>query len=70
MDQLLGSRPLADDLGYGDVQCNNPERGKIPTPNDYTATALTSGQRYIFRVAAVGPLGQGPWSDEAGKMAP
>jgi len=24
---------LADDLGYGDVQCNNPERGKIPTPN-------------------------------------
>ncbi len=24
---------LADDLGYGDVHCNNPERGKIPTPN-------------------------------------
>lgn len=24
---------LADDLGYGDVQCNNPRRGKIPTPN-------------------------------------
>jgi arylsulfatase A-like enzyme len=24
---------LADDLGYGDVQCNNPKRGKIPTPN-------------------------------------
>ena len=23
---------LADDLGYGDMQCNNPERGKIPTP--------------------------------------
>ena len=23
----------ADDLGYGDVQCNNPEHGKIPTPN-------------------------------------
>ena len=23
---------LADDLGYGDVQCYNPERGKIPTP--------------------------------------
>ncbi len=22
----------ADDLGYGDVQCNNPQRGKIPTP--------------------------------------
>lgn len=23
---------LADDLGYGDVQCYNPERGKISTP--------------------------------------
>ncbi len=24
---------LADDLGYGDVQCYNPDKGKIPTPN-------------------------------------
>ncbi len=24
---------LADDLGYGDMQANNPERSKIPTPN-------------------------------------
>jgi len=24
---------LCDDLGYGDVQCLNPARGKIPTPN-------------------------------------
>ena len=24
---------LADDLGYGDVHCNNPEFGRIPTPN-------------------------------------
>lgn len=24
---------LADDLGYGDVHCNNPQRGKIPMPN-------------------------------------
>ncbi len=23
----------ADDLGYGDVQCYNPERGKIPMPH-------------------------------------
>ena len=24
---------LCDDLGYGDVQCLNPQRGRIPTPN-------------------------------------
>ena len=35
---LAGSKPnviiiLADDLGYGDVKCYNPERGKIPTPH-------------------------------------
>ncbi len=24
---------IADDLGYGDVQCLNPRRGRIPTPN-------------------------------------
>ncbi|MCX6905060.1 MAG: sulfatase-like hydrolase/transferase [Verrucomicrobia bacterium] len=24
---------LADDLGYGDVQCYNPQRGRISTPN-------------------------------------
>ena len=23
---------LADDLGYGDISCNNPDRGKIHTP--------------------------------------
>ena len=26
---------LADDLGYGDVQCLNPQRGKIKTPHLY-----------------------------------
>jgi arylsulfatase A-like enzyme len=36
--QSTASRPnvlviYADDLGYGDVQCYNPERGKIPTPH-------------------------------------
>ena len=35
---------LADDLGYGDVQAYNPERGKIPTPN--IDKLATQGMRF------------------------
>ena len=35
---------LCDDLGYGDVRCNNPE-GKIPTP--HIDTLATGGLRFI-----------------------
>ncbi len=35
---------LADDLGYGDVQCYNPQRGKIPTPN--IDRLATQGMRF------------------------
>lgn len=34
----------ADDLGYGDVQCYNPERGKIPTP--HIDRLATEGMRF------------------------
>jgi arylsulfatase A-like enzyme len=34
----------ADDLGYGDVQCYNPERGKIATPN--IDRLATQGMRF------------------------
>ncbi len=52
---------LADDLGYGDVHCYNPERGKIPTPHidalaaqgmrftdAHTSSAVCSPTRYAL----------------------
>ena len=35
----------ADDLGYGDIQCYNPQRGKIPTPN--VDNLASEGMRFI-----------------------
>ncbi len=35
---------LADDLGYGDVQCYNPQRGKIATP--HIDKLATQGMRF------------------------
>jgi len=52
---------LADDLGYGDVGCYNPDRGKIPTPkidalaaeglrftDGHSASAACSPSRYAL----------------------
>lgn len=42
----------------------------VVTNGRATATGLTSGQSYSFRMAAVGAAGQGPWTDEVVKMSP
>jgi arylsulfatase A-like enzyme len=41
---------FCDDLGYGDVQCLNPERGKIPTP----CIDTLAGQGMVFTDAHSG----------------
>ena len=43
---------------------------KILTKTKFAVTGLTPGAEYGFRVRAVGSSGEGPWSDEAVKMAP
>ena len=42
----------------------------IVTGSKATITGCTPGAICVFRVAAVGSAGQGPWSDESLKMAP
>ena len=42
----------------------------IVTRSKATVPDCDPGEKYVFRVAAVGTAGQGPWSDESVKMAP
>ena len=42
----------------------------VSTKSKMTISGLTSGTRYWFRVAAVGPSGQSGWSDPATKIVP
>jgi hypothetical protein len=80
-----GKRDGAIDLRWGKVERARSyviERsGDPPTATSWTHAAvstkaqatvggLTSGTRYWFRVAAVGPNGQTPWSEPATKIAP
>jgi hypothetical protein len=43
---------------------------KTVSQSKYTVAGLTSGTFYAFRVRALGPKGEGPWSDEAVKISP
>jgi hypothetical protein len=42
----------------------------VAPKSSYCVKDLASGQRYWFRVAAVGTEGAGPWTDPATKIAP
>lgn len=58
------------------VECKEHETAqpwtqtKLLNQSRMTVTGLTSGKIYAFRVRALGSNGEGPWSDEAVKMAP
>ena len=75
-----GEIDLQWDAIYGSssyiVECReyNPATGwsqiKFLQQSKFTVTGLVSGKTYAFRVRALGPKGEGPWSDEAVKMAP
>lgn len=42
----------------------------FPTKSRHAVTGLVSGKTYVFRVAAIGTAGPGPYSVEAARMAP
>lgn len=57
------------------IECklyNDPgawQQAKISNKSRSTVNGLLSGKKYSFRVRAVGPLGEGAWSDDAVMMA-
>lgn len=79
MGDDAGEIDLQWDAIYGAVsyivECReyNPATGwsqiKLLKQSKFTVTGLVSGKHYAFRVRALGPKGEGPWSDEAVKMA-
>jgi hypothetical protein len=79
MGDLEGEIDLQWDAIYGAVsyiiECReyNPATGwsqiKFLKQSKFTVAGLVSGKTYAFRVRALGPKGEGPWSDEAVKMA-
>ena len=46
------------------------QHAAVATRSQTTIGGLTSGTKYWFRVAAIGPNGQSPWSNPAAKIAP
>jgi len=70
----------ADDLGYGDVQCYNPDRGKIPTPHidqlsgegmrftdAHSSSGVCSPSRYTLLTSPHTPVAVNePWRGKSG----
>jgi hypothetical protein len=47
------------------VTATSWKQAGLPSKSSFTVTGLTSGDKYWFRVAAIGTLGPGPFSDPA-----
>lgn len=58
---IIECREYSPPTGWSQVKFLNQSK--------FTVTGLTSGKTYAFRVRALGPKGEGPWSDEAVRMA-
>ena len=69
-DPVSGGKSYVIDQSGDPVTPTSWSHGGVSTKSTFTATGLTSGTRYWFRVAAVNNIGQSGWSDPATKIAP
>jgi hypothetical protein len=68
-DTVAGARSYVIDKST-DPTATSWSHAGVSTKSSFTATGLTSGTRYWFRVAAINNRGQSGWSDPAMKIAP
>ncbi len=68
-DRVRGARTYLAER-CDDLQKADWTHAGAATQSKMSVRGLTSGQRYFFRMSAVGAAGQGPWSEAVSKMAP
>ena len=69
-DTVSGAKSYVIQQSGDPVTATSWSYGGVSTKSRFTASGLTSGTRFWFRVAAVNSNGQSGWSDPATKIAP
>ena len=69
-DRVYGARSYIIEYCQDPISVSGWKSGFASTKSKIAITALTSGQKYWFRVAALGTAGQSAWSDPATRYAP
>ncbi|HKS30191.1 MAG TPA: fibronectin type III domain-containing protein, partial [Pyrinomonadaceae bacterium] len=69
-DKVDRARSYVIEQSTDPVTATSWQHAAVSTKSQTTIDGLTTGTKYWFRVAAVGPQGQGPWSNLAFKIAP
>ncbi|HKS28316.1 MAG TPA: fibronectin type III domain-containing protein [Pyrinomonadaceae bacterium] len=69
-DKVDRARSYVIEQSVDPVTATSWHHAAVSTKSQTTIDGLTTGTKYWFRVAAVGPQGQGPWSNPAFKIAP
>ena len=69
-DPVVDAASYVIEISPDPVTADSWKHQGVSTRSTFTVTGLPSGSRIWFRVAAVNPNGQSPWSDPATKIVP
>ena len=69
-DSVRGARSYRLEQSLDPITATSWSLADIVTRSQGTISGLTSGTKYWLRAAAIGTVGQGPWSNPVPKVAP